>query len=94
MGEVDNLTEGKLLHCLRLEYINRDSTLITTGSCNVLKLNVELPSKLTTTAFMVFGVSSYLGLCNVIASYDRFRCVSTKIKYIVWTSYLGECTLH
>ena len=45
-----------------------------------LKLCVELHLKLTAPPFMVFSVTSYLGLNIVITSYARLRCVSTKIK--------------
>lgn len=77
---VDILNEGKLLSWLRLSWISWDLTRITTGSYNVLKLRVELHSKLVATQFMVFNVTLYLGLRNILTSYDMFCCVFTKIK--------------
>ena len=65
----------------------RDLTRMTIESCSILQPGVELHSKLTTIPFMVISVTSYLGLHNVITSYDGFRCVSTKIKWFVWTLY-------
>ena len=75
-GHVNNLNEGKFLYWLRFNWINWDFIGITTGSYNVLKLNVELHSKLTATPFMVFIVPLYnhiLALHKIITSYDKFR---------------------
>ena len=60
---------------------------MTTRSCNVLTPSGEVHSKLTATPFMVFSVTLYLGSCNVITSYNRFGCVFTKTKKVVWTLY-------
>ena len=79
-GHVDILEEGKLLYWPRLNQTCWDLIGITTGSYSVLKLSVELHSKLTATPFMVFSITLYSRWHNIITSYARLCCVSTNIK--------------